>query len=316
MAMRSSQSSFHRRTDCKARWSRGWLLLSLCLVLPLRAEESVLTIDVKAVNQERQEGYYIDLLKRVLEASKAPHETIQYRFADYQFAQLRWVTELSRESPHNNGVLWTMTTQQREQMLRPIRKPLFEGLIGQRVLVIRRVDREKFARINTLEQLRELTAGQGVQWPDLDIFRANDLPVIEGNGKEQLYKMLAAKRFDYFPRGVMEIVSEQTLLDQYDLIVEPRLIISYPAAIYFFVNKHNHTLAQRLERGWEVMQASGEFQRFFYSHERVVHALRFLQSGQHHPIYLHNPLAPPGLQVKPLKDWLAPGRPWPKPAKP
>lgn len=280
----------------------GGVLAAVLLGSPAYGQHQQVEIEVKAVTPERQDDYYVNLLKLLLAASKAPEEVLLYRFADRQFAQRRWLTELSREQ--GNGVLWTVTTREREQILRPIRYPAFRGLIGQRALVIRRVDLAKFAAVEDIDDLRQLHAGQGVQWPDTDILRANGLPVLEALGKEQLYKMLAVKRIDYFPRGVMEIASEQEFLRKYDLVVEPRLVLSYPAALYYFVNRQNTELAQRLEKGWEIILRNGEFDRFFYTHPRVVAALEFLTSGPRQAINLSNPLLPESAQVLPLDYWL------------
>lgn len=280
----------------------GGILAAVLLGLPVHSQTRQVEIEVKAVSPERQDDYYVNLLKLLLNASKAPDEVLLYRFADRQFAQRRWMTELSREQ--GNGLLWTVTTREREQILRPIRYPAFRGLIGQRALVIRRADLAKFAAVEDIDDLRQLHAGQGVQWPDTDILRANGLPVLEAQGKEQLYKMLAVKRIDYFPRGVMEIASEQEFLRKYDLVVEPRLVLSYPAALYFFVNRHNTELAQRLEKGWEIILRNGEFDRFFYSHPRVVAAMEFFAAGPHVAITLDNPFLPEFAQVPPLDYWL------------
>lgn len=266
------------------------------------AEQQHFTVDVKTITPAHQGDYFITLLKLVLEASKAENETIDYQFTDHPFSQQRWMVELSRET--GNSIMWTMTSKEREKILTPIREPLFQGLIGQRVLVIRRADQERFARIKTLDQLKSLVAGQGSQWPDNDILRANGLQVTEAADTVQLYKMLAAKRFDYFPRGVMEISAEQAFLTKYDLIVEPHLVISYPAAIYFFVNNHNPDLAQRLYKGWARIHEDGTFDSFFLSQPRVQQALTLLVNKSLTPIYLYNPDAPDTLKVKPLSFWL------------
>jgi hypothetical protein len=259
---------------------------------------------VKTVKPAQQGDYFVSLLKLLLAASKEEGETIEYQFAEQQYTQSRWMVELSREK--SNGVLWTMTSKDRERMLTPIREPMFRGLIGQRVLVIRREDQDKFAQIHQLAQLQTLMAGQGAQWPDTGILQANGLTVIEASSTEQLYRMLAAKRFDYFPRGVMEITGEQAFLDKYNLIVEPYLVISYPAAMYFFVNKNNHNLAQRLRKGWEIVYANKTFDDFFYGHPRVRQALMYLSNIELRPIYLHNPDAPVTMKVDPLSVWTDP----------
>lgn len=283
---------------------RRWLVLCL-LFLPfagveIYAGERRYVVDVKAVSPARQDDYYVSLLNLILNASKADDEVIVFRFSDRQFTQWRWLAELSNDK--DNGVLWTATSQERETLLRAIRVPLFKGLMGTRVLVIRRDDVEKFSQVKSLADLQKLVAGQGANWPDTTILRANGLRATEGVGKDQLFKMLEAQRFDYFPRGIIEIANEITFLQEHNLVVAPDLLLSYPAAIYYFVSKNNDELAQRIERGWEIILANGDFDRFFYGHPRISGGLKYLQLNQR-VIHLANPELPDNFPLDKNHYW-------------
>lgn len=291
----------------------GYMLSILFLSSPVLAQEpagvigsvspAVFTVNVEAVTPEREDDYYVNLLRIVLVASKAPGEQIELRFSDRQFTQWRWLTELSHTNNSNN-LLWTVTTNRRETLLRPVRVPLFKGLIGARLMVIRRQDEARFSQIKNLEDLQKLVAGQGANWPDAAVLQANGLSVTEGVGKEQLYKMLAAKRFDYFPRGVTEIANETEFLKRYDLMVAPNWYLSYPAAMYFFVKKDNEALANRIETGFEKIIDSGEFDEFFNNHPRVKNGLPYLQERK--PLLLSNPTLPKTTPVNNSRYWWMP----------
>ena len=254
---------------------------------PALAVERNYVVEVQALVPGRGGDYYADLLALILNASKAPDEHIEFRFSDHQFAQARWIAEVQRQS--GNQVMWTMADKEREKLLRPIRVPVFKGLLGRRVLVIHKEDAQKFAAISTAAQLKKLVAGQGSHWPDTDILLANGFRVAESGNKDSLYKMLGAHRFDFFPRGIAEIATEKDLIEANHLMVEPGLLLSYPAPMYFFVNKNNSELAERLERGWAMIIANGEFDRFFYSHPRVLAAMQQLKAHKHRVIRLDNP---------------------------
>lgn len=280
------------------------LLLVLCCEMNVAAAVDLrhYVVDVQAVNSARQADYYVTLLKMILDASKAPNEIIDYEFSDHQYSQARWIAELQR--PEGNNVIWTVTTKEREKLLRAIRVPIFKDLLGKRVLVIRKADAEKFAQITTKEQLSEFVAGQGGHWPDTEILMSNGLPVTTGIGKENLYKMIVAKRFDYFPRGLSEIGNEAEFIAPNDLMVEPHLMLSYPEPIYFFVNKSNVELARRLERGWDIILKNGEFNKFFYAHPRVKAAIDELKNHRRIVIELNN-VDLPADTVLPHSDFLS-----------
>ncbi len=282
---------------------RVLVLVLSCFAFAVQAEPRRYVVDIQ-LPQNQQEEYYIQLLRLILNASKAPDEVIEFRFANNPLSQARWVAAVVQDK--NNNVLWTMTSREREQSMRAIRVPLLKGLMGYRLLVIRKSDEAKFAKINTKQELLALSAGQGMHWPDTDILRANQFNVIEAMAKENLYKMLAAKRFDFFPRGATEVNLEADLIRSQNLIVEPHLILHYPAALYFFVNKKNTELAQRLEKGWAIILKNGEFDALFLSTERVKSALEILKQPNRKIIELENPLLPSGTPLNIPEYWVKP----------
>lgn len=58
-------------------------------------------------------------------------------------------------------VLWFMTTDEREKILRPIRIPIYKGMGGWRLLMIKAGDAPRFARLSSEQALGKLVAGQG-----------------------------------------------------------------------------------------------------------------------------------------------------------
>ena len=282
---------------------RVLVLVLSCFAVAVQAEPRRYVVDIQ-LPQNQQEEYYIQLLRLILNASKAPDEVIEFRFANKTLSQARWIAAVVNDQ--GNNVLWTMTNREREQSMRAIRVPLLKGLMGYRLLVIRKSDAAKFAKINTKQALLALSAGQGMHWPDTDILRANQFKVTEAMAKENLYKMLAAKRFDFFPRGATEVNLEADLIRSQNLIVEPHLILHYPAALYFFVNKKNTELAQRLEKGWAIVLKNGEFDKVFLSTERVKSALEILKQPSRKIIELENPLLPSGTPLNIPEYWVKP----------
>lgn len=260
-----------------------------CFAVAVQAEPRRYFVDVQ-LPQNLQEDYYIQLLRLILNASKAPDEVIEFRFANNPLSQARWIAAVVQDK--DNNVLWTMTNLEREQSMRAIRVPLLKGLIGYRLLVIRKTDEAKFAKINSKQELLALSAGQGMHWPDTEILRINGFNVKEAMAKENLYKMLVAKRFDFFPRGATEVDLEADLIRSQNLMVEPRLILHYPAVLYFFVNKKNEELAQRLEKGFAIILKNGDFDKLFLSTARVKSALAILKEPNRKVIELENPLLP------------------------
>lgn len=284
---------FHRRLILGC-----WLVLFV--LTPVKANPVQISIKVQSTQRDQQADYFSNLLIMALEASKADNEIIEIIYSPRDYAQARWISMLQKDT--GNFVIWTMTDTQREKYLRPIRIPLSKGLFGYRVLVIRKQEQVRFDHIQSIEDLAKLIGGQGTHWPDTRIMKANGLKLVTAENTESLFRMIEAKRFDYFPRGTSEAWFELLERKETNLIVEKNLLLYYPADIYFFVNKTNEALAIRIEKGLEILIDNGEFDRFFYNHPRVSTAFNQLKGRR--IITLHNPYLPPKTPVDNPRYWI------------
>lgn len=208
-------------------------------------------------------AYFPKLLELALTKTEATDGAFTLEYYPQLFTNARFLAELKRGSSVN--VMWTMTNAEREQELLAVPISLLQGLNSHRVFLIRKEDREKFARIHSLADLRLFKAGQGAQWPDVAVLQHNDLPVVTSAHYELLFTMLAGKRFDYFPRGLYEVWEEQKIHQDKNLVIEQSLMLYYPAPIYFFVNREQPQLADRISRGLTLAIEDGSFNELFFS---------------------------------------------------
>jgi hypothetical protein len=256
--------------------------------------------DDHAWRYARADRYRLLLLREALARARRGYALAP---AAHKMPQGRVIQELHRRGGAVD-VMWTMTTTEREQMMIPVRIPLYEGLIGMRLLLVRRADLPLFAQVRTLADLRRLVAIQGHDWPDTDILRFNGLPVTTGSNYINLFSMLHSHRGDYFPRGVTEIWNEARSSAPLGAVVEPNLMLRYPAAMYFFVSPHQPELADDLRRGLEAMVADGSFGRLFHAyHDGYLHLAKL--SGRR-VIELDNPLLPAGTPLAHKELWWQP----------
>lgn len=286
----------------RTRLPMGCLVFGVMSLLSalVKAEQIHIPVKVQATALEQPSDYFTTLLVMALEASKADNETIDIVFSPHDYSQARWINML--QSDKSNFVIWTMTDNEREQQMRPIRIPLFKGLFGYRVLLIRKQEQARFDQVNTRQDLTKFLGGQGTHWPDTLILQANGLRVTTAETTESLFRMIAAKRFDYFPRGVSEAWFELLQRKDAKLEVENKLLLYYPTAIYFFVNKNNEELAQRIEKGMEVLIDNGKFDQFFYNHPRINTGMERLRSRR--IIELKNPYLPAQTPVNNPRYWI------------
>jgi len=146
-----------------------------------------------------------------------------------------------------------------------VRVSLLHQLNDYRVFLIRQDEQSKFEAVRSLDELRRLQAGVGLNWPSADVLRANRLPVVTSTTYELLFPMLRAKRFDYLPRGIHEAWYEQHQHAAEGLAIEETIFLHYPLPFYFFVSRNNPLLADRIERGLSLAQSDGSFDKLFNS---------------------------------------------------
>ncbi len=103
---------------------------------------------------QTQPNYFLELLTLAL--GKVEADYVLEPVTQANFRESRSVMSVAKGL---YDVHWMNTNPTRETVLRPIRVPLFKGLIGWRLLMVRDEDRDRFANMSTLEPLRKLKTG-------------------------------------------------------------------------------------------------------------------------------------------------------------
>ncbi|BBF86829.1 hypothetical protein DLM_3237 [Aquitalea magnusonii] len=191
---------------------------------------------------------------------------------------------------------------QREKLLQPVRMDILKGIIGYRVFFVRKEDSARFARMNAQQFRADVRLGLNSQWADYPIMKNNGYDVMAAIGYESLFEMLAAGRFDAFPRGLNEVGSEmQEQLPRYPgLTLEKTKAIYYPFPVYFWVNKQNTPLARRVLQGLKLAERDGSFKALFLRHHAA--AIQLLAANGWQTTQIANTELPPG-NVKPDTSW-------------
>jgi hypothetical protein len=245
--------------------------------------------------EDSTHNYYLDLLNKVL-----PTDT-RIITTQRSMAQKRSMQEL------NSGDLtlaWSGAISAREAVFLPIRVPLFAGLLGTRVPVIRKDALVQFEQVKTADDLKALIACQGDQWPDSDILEDNGYKVERVNKFELMYRMLRAGRCDYFPRGITEVYTEVDHQEDDLVMAYDRIILVYKFPMYFFVGKSNTELEQVLTEALYSYAASGELIEFMKNHETTRNVFPLSKYKDSLIFKLDNPSLPPLTPVNDDKLWL------------
>lgn len=160
-------------------------------------------------------------------------------------------------------VHWMMTSAFHEESLIPIKIPLYKGLIGWRIFLIRTSDINRFSNLSDIDALRKENAGQAHDWPDTTILKNNGFSVVPMYSSEGRFNFLYRERCDYIPRSVLEIWKDLASAKGEHISVETTLALHYPAAYYFFVAPGETEIATAIEQGLHNAIQKGEFEKLF-----------------------------------------------------
>lgn len=278
-------------------------VIVLCSLHSLKAHaaQTITYAWAKSMADDKRGSYPIQLLQLSLQKSGGIYQTKPSKRDMPQWRTLRHV-ELGIEL----DVVWTFTTPEREASLLPIRIPIDRGLLGWRLLLVDQKNSSLFADIKNPDQIKQLRAGQGHDWPDYPILQHNGYKVTPSASYEGLFHMLKLNRIQYFPRAVSEIDIEIAARPTLALTVAPKWVFFYPAPLYFFVKKDNPQLATAIEKGLRIAIQDGSMKKLFSKHFGAMIQHADLKSRQ--VIHLKNPLLSKETPVNQPELWFSPER--------
>ena len=210
---------------------------------------------------------------------------------------------LEAENPELT-VAWYGTSMDSERRLRPVRIPIYRGLLGHRLFLIHRDKQALFRDVKSVDDLKSLLALQGQGWSDIEILNAAGLKVSTSR-YANLFRMIDGGRGDYFPRGVTEIFGE---LEQYqransNLAVEEEVVLIYPFAMFYFVSLGNAELHDAIYGGLLAAYDDGSFMKLFNSHPAVAQVLERARLDDRRRIAIDNPLMTEETKAIPARYW-------------
>lgn len=245
-----------------------------------------------------QQTWQLNLLKEALRRSDSDYQVQQM---STQMNQKRKVEEALAGTV---DVFWSMTSKELEETVLPVRIPLFKGLLGNRLLIIRKADETRFAKVKTMADFRQLKAGQNRYWPDATILEANGLPVVTSYQYSNLYPMLEGGRFDYLALGAQEIGEELANHPDPALKVDSHILLQYRSPAYFFVSPKRPELAAAILAGLESMVSDGSFDDMFNRELKIEQLYREAKFEQRVIIRLDTPDLSPLTPIERKELWL------------
>ena len=177
--------------------------------------------------------------------------------------------------------------------------PILSGLLGYRMLIVRKRDLAKFRTIHEPAQLVPLAAGMGRGWVDATVLRHNGYKVEDSGNVATLMEMLVNQRFDYLAFSVTEVASLLAPDAPFagELALVPDLVLYYPLPTMFYVSASEPRLAERLEKGLAMAKRDGSLDELTARHFQK--EIKQLKSRTVRCFVLDNPTLPAAYASEP-----------------
>jgi len=285
------------------------LLLLLLLSFSLNSAEDISAINkpilIKYAKTDYEyfryrDEYFIKLISLAMEKANEAYDLVPVYLTPTSASRSRHYLQSGIYTIH-----WLNTSKQLEDELLAIRIPLFKGLIGWRLLLIRESKVKEFSKLDSADTLKKFTILQGDDWPDTRIFDRNGFKTVTSTDFATLSKMLWRGRGDVFPRSVTEVWEELKSYKGMGVTVEDHLALHYPAAYYFFVTKYNLRLKKAMEKGLNMAIKDGSFDRLFFEYYSDI--IERARLDKRTVISLNNPFLSENTPIEREELWLQPG---------
>jgi len=239
----------------------------------------------KKLTPDHDDYYFSKLLELALAKTVSTHGPYQIKLVPVMPITNRLLREIELGRV---DITWMPYNRNAPAQLMPVKIRLLKNLSDHRVFLIRADDQARFSQVQSIEDLRRLRGGIGSHWPDRTVMEENGLPLVLSLSYFNLFKMLASNRFDYYSRGIHQVLPEVSAYADKGLALERELILRYENPVYFYVNKSNTLLAERLSAGLKIAMDDGSFDALFHQFENFTWAESVLTQANRRVIPLSN----------------------------
>ncbi len=217
-------------------------------------------------SNDKRLNYSTELIKLALNKTLKPGEVIQYKsIPTSSSARAR---SLLNNNKYPNLILpLSYEDNMQESSIDYIPFPTELGALSYRVCFISPKFLQSQKKIQSITDLKHYTFATGIGWPDSHVLKSNQIQTVEVSKYENIFKMLYNSRFDFFCRGIGEVLNEfATYGPIYQLRYDQSFLLYYPMPRFFFLHNSNQQLKQRLKTGLLSAYKDGSLMQLWKKH--------------------------------------------------
>lgn len=236
----------------------------LIFIIPTFAISTQLKLVYHAAdnNIDSRKHYEIELLTLALEKTKNKYG--DYKLIPSKVMTVKRAQHTLKKNTIENFILKDSVRKEFLDDFSFSNFPVDRGIVGYRVSFISPDMKKRINDIKSLEELKKLRFAQGIGWLDTKILKLNGFNVNVIANYNSFFRMLILNRIDFFPRGINEILPEYEsykYLDKLDYDIT--FALHYPLPRFFFMNKKNKKIIQRIDEGLKIGYEDGSADKLF-----------------------------------------------------
>lgn len=233
-----------------------WFCLSVLMSCFVQANT---VFEVNYLTEEsNRDAYYRELIKVALEKTTSTYGDYRLNMVDNVPTQRRFAYAQQNLLPNVIVLRGFDEHFYKSGRWQFVAFPMDLGALGIRVCFVSPSKKQEISQVDELEKLTKYTIVQGIGWADNKILRDNGFRVVELDGYENLFKMVASGRADLFCRGFNELTREyKERLKMENLVYDNSFILRYNMPYFLFTHLDNVLLKRRLEEGLKLAYKDG-----------------------------------------------------------
>lgn len=240
-------------------------LILACLCGGVSAQQTtVFYTPAKEKNEDGRRTYAHNLLKMALDKTVAEYGP--YQLIEIPNLSIKRMHLIANSDEYKNFIVKFTYSDSYQENLIYAPYPVEFGGMGYRVCFVAPEFLQESNKVTTLAELQKYTIGQGINWPDTKIIRANNINVSEVQYSKSLFSMTDKGRFDFFCRGITEPGWEMKKFGRdFPLVLNTSFVLRYNLPRFFYTNKNNKAAIKRIAQGLKRALEDGSAHAYYQS---------------------------------------------------
>ncbi|MET0356852.1 MAG: transporter substrate-binding domain-containing protein [Cellvibrio sp.] len=265
-----------------------YIFLILCLISNFTYAEFIISLRSPETKNDKREDYNVALVTLALEKTKT-------EYGDYRIAKIPPMniarSFFSLEADKYPNMMIELSYQEKLEKnfdFIYVNFPIELGIVGYRVCFASPQVYEDLKKVQTLDELKQYSIGQGIAWADTEILRHNGLKVVEIGNFDSIFKLVELGRIDLFCRGANELQNEyESKKGSGNLLYDKSFVLRYSLPRFYYLHKNNRLARERIEKGLATAYQDGSINALWEKY--FLESVKFTKLKQRKIFDLQNP---------------------------